>query len=540
MLLLFLYSAQAAVVSRLQYNQLEYLCADTSLGILLPFNRQVTFNPNDSAARVSEVLGRELNDDCRLNILGANYETPFCDLIQPLTKLRCADQDYHFVQYEHPIPPEQHAKFLEYQKTRRVLQKPNVEKEYPYTSTDIIANNIEGSIGGYFLQFWENHFGPLHPFLTYSGSNTGIYSMQTGEEKVKGKPLLHAPADEPIRMAMTADFGAGTREADYVSQLMVKDFQPHFTLHGGDVYYVGLPGEIVSNTLGVAPPNTKYGVKFPMGSIGGFAMNGNHEMYSRGFGYFDSLLPAMGIVNRTTGKPSGQGASYAALESAYWRVINLDTGYNTYVKIGIESKNNTQPKPVVDWLRDEVKLGDPTDRRGIILLSHHQYFSAFGNSNPSTATPSQIASLLPNNRTIIWLWGHEHRLAFYERNYNQSGLNINVYGRCVGNGGYPTAIAQQPPRARETKLKAYDDRLYQVDVGFRNVSVGYNGWLFMTFQNNSLAIEYRSLMFNSSGQLTNTQSNLLVAEKFSVDSNGNVVQTNFTIVDKNMTVVTHA
>jgi len=89
-------------------------------------------------------------------------------------------------------------------------------------------------------------------------------------------------------------------------------------------------------------------------------------------------------------------------------------------------------------------------------------------------------------------------------------------------------------------LKAYDDRLYEVDIGFVKVPVGYNGWIFMTFLNNTLAIEYRSLMLNATGGLSNNQSALLVLEKFVVDSKGNVIQTNFTVVDPNITVVTHA
>jgi len=41
--------------------------------------------------------------------------------------------------------------------------------------------------------------------------------------------------EDEIRIGMAADWGAGTREADYVQQLMVKDYHPHYTLHLGDI-----------------------------------------------------------------------------------------------------------------------------------------------------------------------------------------------------------------------------------------------------------------------------------------------------------------
>jgi hypothetical protein len=77
--------------------------------------------------------------------------------------------------------------------------------------------------------------------------------------------------------------GAGTREADYVQALMIKDYAPHFTIHIGDVYYVGTVDEVQSNVLGIAPAGVQKGVKWPWGSRGTFALNGNHEMYTRGW-----------------------------------------------------------------------------------------------------------------------------------------------------------------------------------------------------------------------------------------------------------------
>ena len=46
------------------------------------------------------------------------------------------------------------------------------------------------------------------------------------------------------------------------------------------------------------------------------ALNGNHEMYSGGFGYFKLILPAF-----------EQDSSYFALQNEHWLLVGLDTAY---------------------------------------------------------------------------------------------------------------------------------------------------------------------------------------------------------------------
>jgi hypothetical protein len=123
--------------------------------------------------------------------------------------------------------------------------------------------------------------------------------------------------------------------------------------------------------------------------------------YSRAWGFFDTLLPTLGVRDPSTGTVTGQHGGTVALENAYWRLILLDTGYGTYAWLPKpESRNNTQPDAVVDWLVNEVRIGDPTDKRGIIFFTHHQVESAF--EEPHDATPKQIAKLMPPGRTVLW------------------------------------------------------------------------------------------------------------------------------------------
>ena len=72
---------------------------------------------------------------------------------------------------------------------------------------------------------------------------------------------------------------------------------PVFTIHLGDVYYVGDSNEVRENFL--AEKTSPYTpVKWPMGAKGGFALNGNHEMYAEGNGYWRMVLPRMGLKGR--------------------------------------------------------------------------------------------------------------------------------------------------------------------------------------------------------------------------------------------------
>ena len=71
------------------------------------------------------------------------------------------------------------------------------------------------------------------------------------------------------------------------------------------------------------------------------------------------------------------------------------------------------------------------DKRGLVLLSHHGPHSGFESwfQIPSR----QLAKLI--HRPVIWYWGHEHRLAIYDK-YRVAG-GIETYGRCIGHGGMP-------------------------------------------------------------------------------------------------------
>lgn len=131
-------------------------------------------------------------------------------------------------------------------------------------------------------QFALHHFGTMHPFPTYSNvdTDTGIYDLDKGMALTQAEYQAQAhrstsSSSTPIRIALVADWGAGTLEADLVSHLIMSRsnlsdvFDPHYTIHIGDVYYVGTAEEMDANVMGIAPKGVEKGVKWPHGSVGG-------------------------------------------------------------------------------------------------------------------------------------------------------------------------------------------------------------------------------------------------------------------------------
>ena len=274
------------------------------------------------------------------------------------------------------------------------------------------------------IRFW---FHKKHIFLGYSEpEDSGIYTMANR-----------------VNMSLIGDWGTGTDEAQKVANC-VEQFRPDFTIHLGDVYFVGDDREIRENFLGQA--TSPYApVKWPMGTLGSFAFTGNHEMYARGTGYFQTILPKMGLRDSNREWGTGQKASFFCLENEYWRVIGLDTGYNAtafdlgkmpffdrskFLRKSVLFKPRcTLPEVMLRWLREVVNPDG--DQRGLILLTHHGCYSAFSEWYQIPAR--QLADVI--HQPVIWFWGHEHKLAIYDRYCVANG--IEAYGRCIGHGGMP-------------------------------------------------------------------------------------------------------
>ena len=355
------------------------------------------------------------------------------------------------------------------------LQKqaqPRRARDKTLTSTPpkfpILASFAPTQLVKWIWEYLSHRLGPRHPFLTYAKSNPdqGVYKLE---------------GDNEIRITLAGDWGTGTDEANLVAKLMAA-YRPHYSIHLGDVYYVGDPAEVGENFLGIKNPLNDYEpCQWPAGLRGSFALNGNHEMYARGISYFDQMLPTLGLMSN--GKPNGQKASYFYLENEHWRIIALDTGYNStgwpLVEYIIQPDCALRPEEM-DWLCNVVRPRDD-DPRGIIILSHHQPFSRYDFWYPKQA--SQLAEFI--SRPVLWFWGHEHRMAIYQAFAAPGG--IPTFGRCIGHGGMPVDLPPSSPKYAQCVIEFTDTRPYPND---ENLMVGFNGFARMSLQDNRVAVEY--------------------------------------------------
>jgi len=324
--------------------------------------------------------------------------------------------------------------------------------------------------------------------------------------------------EEPVVIGLLSDWATATCDAEKIAGQM-GSHDPQYTIHLGDTYYVGNEVEINAN---FCPDN---GGTWPYGSIGSFAMIGNHEMYSTGYAYFNTLLPMMGIFS---GKEviNKQQTSYFCLENKYWRIIALDTGYDSLSLKVLPDKNLHLSKKQRQWLQNEVQISN--DKRGIIILSHHQCRSAFEDEfeNPLTFISDEMN---PFPRNILWLCGHEHRFSVYGPNPMDNGAN--VYVRCIGNSGMPVEIdknhvpikpKEADPGAYENRnLVLYDQRCRNILLDKDNIRLGHNGYVLMTLTGPNL-----QLLYYDDGNFSAGQGRPILEESWTCDINAGTITGN--------------
>jgi len=324
---------------------------------------------------------------------------------------------------------------------------------------------------------------------------TGLFDL------VSGQPLSHSwqgSATQDLIIGAASDWASGTCESKTVAHLMSLE-QPHVTFHLGDTYYLGDAEAFRYNVMGESPGEGRVGVSWPKGSHTTFLMAGNHEQIDgmNGLVYHGYTY-------------SGQKTNYGAWLSDHWRFVALDTGYrcmhlraNGSRDTGDSGETDApQPEVVVEWLSQTLNLNNVSDTRGIVIMTHHQPYSDFERAYLGTAL--QLQKILPKNRTVLWLFGHEHRFALYDKlrlndTWNCTGSvshfvsDFYFYPRMVGYGGYRDSPKAPKSKDRPWKLKAWDQRVYQEipDDDDKNLqALGYNGYFKIVVNGARLTITY--------------------------------------------------
>ena len=247
---------------------------------------------------------------------------------------------------------------------------------------------------------------------------------------------------ERATVALVSDWGTGNLHAIAVAK-QIAQRDPDHVIHLGDVYYAGTPREVRTNFLEIwqafGPRRSRY-----------WALNGNHDMYSGGYGFFEHLLPAF-----------KQPASYFNLQNPHWRLLGLDSAY----------VNHRITPEQLSWLPAQL-----TGSARTILMTHHHLLSPF--RKRGDAMEQALDRYLSAGQLFAWIWGHEHHL-FEFADYR------GVKCRCIGHGSLPYIPPDRRRRRHDADIVRMETRPSPLSP-----SRGMHGFALLRFDGPVLDIEY--------------------------------------------------
>jgi hypothetical protein len=262
-------------------------------------------------------------------------------------------------------------------------------------------------------------FGPCDPGWIETKIAEGI-ALFEGRPEFPNQSAPPVPLAPDARVVVVGDWGTGLAGAIAVGQQMRSVLEATeagrecHVIHLGDVYYSGWPEEYQDRFLRYWP------VERDNQRVLSWSLNGNHDMYSGGHGYFDVLLRDPRFRgHRLPDGTDHHTSSHFSLENDHWQLLGLDTGYLDHDLAGDQAT----------WVKGKLR----PDRK-TMLLTHHQPFSSF-----EQVTAPMLAKLQPAfevRKIDAWLWGHEHRAIVYERN----DAPYLDFGACIGHGGVPVVM----------------------------------------------------------------------------------------------------
>jgi Calcineurin-like phosphoesterase len=341
----------------------------------------------------------------------------------------------------------------------------------PYLSRDPLVSLIQSSVEESLLEKgagrepshalwrWIAHLADRYLNLhlgRFQPDDPGWYidiAKSSLEHLARGNHAFNAvPAERQIsdtaRIVLVGDWGTGLRRARDVAAYMQQEVAEALAagrevhvIHLGDVYYSGLPSEDQRRFLAYWPVTAEHAGS----GVTSWSLNGNHDMYSGGFGYFGTLLADPRFAAQRS--PDGESTSFFRLTSPSWDFLGLDTAWDPDV----------MSKGAVAVLEDPqagyvAKVASESARK-MVLFSHHQLTSAYDTHDLGPVLGSKLAPVLAGNRVTAWWWGHEHRAMAYKPS---GGVQ---YPRCLGNGGVPVLL-DPPMSAAVSQVADWDSRRY--------------------------------------------------------------------------------
>jgi Calcineurin-like phosphoesterase len=294
-------------------------------------------------------------------------------------------------------------------------------------------------------------------------------------------PFNPAPAEREIaadaRVVIVGDWGTGLPRAQKLATVMAAEVahalaqgREAHVVHLGDVYYSGTEDEVRRHVL--APGMWPVSAQQAAAGVSSWSLNGNHDMYGGGFGYFQTLLGDPRFAGQRS--PDGKPTSFFRLRSARWDLLGLDTSWDPDVlSMGF-----------VGVLEDPqaafaVKVARESDRR-LMLLTHHQPVSVYDQVDLGPTLTEKLGAVLDGRRVSAWLWGHEHRCMGFA-----PSVGVRV-PRCLGHGGVP--VLSHGPDVPIPAPGLWEERAF---VKYRGDHWGRFGCAILDFAGERIDVRYR-------------------------------------------------
>jgi hypothetical protein len=284
-----------------------------------------------------------------------------------------------------------------------------------------------------------------------------------GRHPFNSNPAAPYNIGNNARVVLLSDWGSGLPRAQKVSQAIETELndpnaatRDKHVIHLGDVYYSGWAKEYEENFLPFWAVRESQ-----KDSITSWSLNANHDMYSGGKGYYETLLHDKRFQHQ-------QKSSFFSLKNDKWLILGLDTGYDDNLIHEEHSLYGNQD----EWAYEQ--LSQNQDKTGI-LLSHHQPFSSFAKGGEKLL--EKLKRPLQEDLIKAWFWGHEHRCTLYKPKEKIE------FPRCIGHAGIPFYVEEDP---------LPDEVLYEYRNGFDHLTASWNyfGFVVLDFNDDKIEVRY--------------------------------------------------
>ncbi|HXB65252.1 MAG TPA: metallophosphoesterase [Solirubrobacteraceae bacterium] len=298
-------------------------------------------------------------------------------------------------------------------------------------------------------RLWQAVLGDVEIFRKFGPCDPLWMETKLAEQlaQLDGRPAFPNTPAGPVALAADArvilvgDWATGLAGAQAVAaqigaRLDQGRGRAQHVIHLGDTYYSGWREEY----------ETRYLPHWPVAreerDVLCWSLNGNHDMYSGGHGYFGYLLQDPRFRGHwLAGHSAPTPSSHFSLENEHWQVLGLDSAYDDHDLAGSQAQ----------WVGDKLGAG-----RRTMLLTHHQPFSAY--EAVTQKMTKKVAPLFDAAKPLdAWFWGHEHRCTVYGGGPEAPGRPVPWlrFGSCVGNGGVPQMLPDPPLPEGKRDVEGY-------------------------------------------------------------------------------------